>query len=186
MPQAGDMMFYRQVSISTERLPDGPRGTERTLQVMSAAVRGELPPDHAGYLDERIRRVALSVCSAVPGHLHERELAALLAFVRDRIQYRLDPAGVERVQDPLTTLELQSGDCDDKCVLLAALLAAIGHTPRFVAQFNGAEFDHVYCEALLDGRWIALDPTADGRGGVQLAGLDWRNPAQAEWTYRIF
>jgi hypothetical protein len=44
----------------------------------------------------------------------------------------------------------------------------------------------VYCEAELDGQWIALDPTADGRGGLQLAGLDWRNPAAGEWIYKIF
>jgi len=180
------MMLHRQVSIRAERLPDGPQGTERTLSVMAAAVRGEIPPDHAGYLDERIRRVALSLCASVPGHLYERELAVLLAYVRDEIAYRLDPACVERVQDPLTTLELASGDCDDKCVLLAALLAAIGHVPRFVAQYNGTEFDHVYCEAQVNGRWVALDPTADGRGGVPLGSVDWRNPTTAEWTFRIF
>ena len=169
-----------------ERLADGHRGTERTLAVMAAAVRGELPPDHAGYQDERVRRVALSILSTVPGHHHREELAALLAFVRDQIAYRLDPVDTERVQDPLVTVGLASGDCDDKCVLLAALLAAVGHLPRFVAQTDGQQFTHVYCEAELDGHWIALDPTADGRGGLQLAGLDWRNPAAGEWIYKIF
>lgn len=179
-------MFFRQVTTTTEPLADGQRGTERTLQVMAAAVRGELPPDHAGYLDERIRRAALSICSTVPAHDFRGELLALHRFVRDQIRYRLDPVNAERVQDPLTTLELASGDCDDKVVLLASLLAALGHLPRFVVQFNGVEFDHVYCEAALNGAWIALDPTADGNGGLQLAGLDWRNPAQSEWIYRIF
>lgn len=153
---------------------------------MAAAVRGEIGPDYAGYLDERIRRAALSICSGIPGHHHHAELGALLAYCRDQIAYRLDPVETERLQDPLTTLELRSGDCDDKCTLLATLLAAIGHHPRFVAQFNGSEFDHVYCETLLNGQWLALDPTADGQQGLQLAGVNWRNPAHSEWTYRIF
>lgn len=179
-------VFNRQVSIQRERLADGAEGTRRTLATMAAAVRGEIAPDYAGYLDERIRRAALSICSGILGHHHHAELAALLAYCRDQIAYRLDPVETERVQDPMTTLELQSGDCDDKCTLLAALLAAIGHHPRFVAQFNGSEFDHVYCEALVNGEWVALDPTADGQQGLHLAGVNWRNPAHSEWTYRIF
>jgi len=180
------MMFSRIVTTQREALPDGARGTARTLGVMAAAVRGEIAPNNAGYLDERIRRAALSICSIVRGHHHGSEIAALLAFCRDSIIYRLDPVQTERVQDPLTTLEVRSGDCDDKCVLLAALVAALGHLPRFVAQFNGKEFDHVYCEVFHGGKWLALDPTADGNNGLALAGVGWRNPARSEWIYRIF
>lgn len=174
------------MSIWREQLEDGANGTRRTLAAMAAAVRGEIAPDYAGYLDERIRWAALSICCHVPGHHYRDEIAALLAYCRDSIHYRLDPVETERIQAPLQTLELRSGDCDDKCILLASLLAALGHVPRFVAQHNGQEFDHVYCETLINGHWIALDPTADGRGGLTLAGVGWRNPARAEWIYRIF
>lgn len=174
------------MSTRREQLADGATGTAQTLAVMAAAVRGEIAPDYAGYLDERLRQAALSICSRVPGHQYLAELAALLAYCRDDIQYRLDPVNVERVQAPLQTIALASGDCDDKCTLLAALLAAIGHVPRFVAQHNGLEFDHVYCEVLINGNWIALDPTADGRGGLPLADVGWRNLARGEWIYRIF
>lgn len=174
------------MSTRREQLADGATGTAQTLAVMAAAVRGEIAPDYAGYLDERVRQVALSICSRVPGHEYLSEIAALLAYCRDIVQYRLDPVNVERVQAPLQTIALASGDCDDKCTLLATLLAALGHVPRFVVQHNGHEFDHVYCEVMIDGKWIALDPTADGRGGLTQAGVGWRNPARAEWIYRIF
>lgn len=170
----------------TRRHGGGFHGTALTLATMAAAVRGELPPDYRGFRDERLRHAALSILQHVPGHQHAEELAALLAFVRDRVQYRLDPVDTERVQDAIVTMQLNSGDCDDKCVLLASMLASIGHLPRFVAQHNGNEFNHVYCEAFLYGKWLALDPTADGRGGLAVAGLDWRNPASGEWTYTIF
>lgn len=170
----------------TEQHGGGFHGTAKTLGVMAAAVRGEISPDYCGYRAEGIRHAALSILRGIPGHRHLDELTALLSFVRDRVTYRLDPVDTERVQDACVTLQLQSGDCDDKTVLLATLLASIGHLPRFVAQHNGQEFNHVYCEALLNGQWMALDPTADGQGGMALAGVNWRNPAQSEWIFNIF
>jgi transglutaminase-like putative cysteine protease len=95
----------------------------------------------------------------------------------------------ERVQDAARTLESNSGDCDDKVVLLATLLAALGWLPRFVVQSQGGvDFDHVYLE-VFDERsheWLALDPTADGQAGLPRADVGWRNPAQYEERYTIF
>jgi transglutaminase-like putative cysteine protease len=117
-----------------------------------------------------------------------RQKSWLCFFVRDRIRYRLDPVNIERVQDPWRTLQIGSGDCDDKCVLLAALCAAIGHVPRFVVQAQQpSQFDHVYCEIWLASRgWLAADPTADGLSGRPKGGVTWRNPAPIEWVYQIF
>lgn len=178
----------RQTTVTTEQLPAGIAGTRRTLDVMAAAVRGELKPDYVGYRSESIRQFADQVCSGV--QRHEDELEALLFFVRDRVRYRLDPVHVERVQDPTQTLHVGSGDCDDKCVLLAALCASLGHVPRFVVQAQQhMQFDHVYCEIWLPAPvadWIAADPTADGLAGRPLGGLNWRHPAPIEWVYTIF
>ncbi len=173
--------------VSYERLPDGIRGTQRTLAVMAAAVRGELPPNYSGFRDEHIRQTAIDTCVGVRGHDVLGEITALFFFVRDHIAYRFDPIDTERVQDAATTLALQSGDCDDKCVLLATLLASMGHLPRFIAQSqDGPSFDHVYVEVARGGEWLALDPTADGTPGIQLAPIGWRNPAASEWIYKIF
>lgn len=122
------------------------------------------------------------------GHDFRGEIASLFFFVRDRIAYRRDPVDTERVQDPCVTLDLKTGDCDDKCVLLAALLAAMGHTSRFCVQRHNGFFDHVYVEVLFEqtSEWIALDPTADGLDGQPLANVGWRNLADEEWVYTIF
>lgn len=173
--------------ITYERLPDGIPGTIRTLGAMSSAVRGEVRPDFCGYRSEVIRRAALQICMGTQGHDPGAEIAALFEFCRDSILYRSDPFDTERVQDPCQTLALLSGDCDDKTVLLAALLASLGHLPRFVVQSqDGQFFDHVYVEFERSGQWVALDPTADGLGGLPLAGVGWRNPAPCEWVYLIF
>lgn len=183
------MIGVKAGSISVEALPPDAAGTERTLAVMAAAVRGDLPPDNSGFRDEVIRRTAVDVCRGIEGHDFLGEVASLFFFVRDKIRYRKDPIDTERVQDAKRTLELRSGDCDDKCVLLASMLAAMGHLPQFVVQAqDGKTFDHVYVEAWSDeaGDWIALDPTADGLHGRPRGVAGWRNPAAVEWTYRIF
>lgn len=173
--------------ITYERLPDGIPGTIRTLAAMAAAVRGDVGPDHCGYRSEVVRRAAIRICMGIRGHDSQGELGALFDFVRDQIRYRADPWDTERVQDPCQTLLLASGDCDDKCVLLSALVASLGYLPRFVVQSqDGQFFDHVYVEVERSGQWIALDPTADGQSGLELASVGWRNPTGCEWIYQIF
>jgi hypothetical protein len=173
--------------ITYERLPDGIPGTIRTLAAMAAAVRGDVRPDYCGYRSEVVRRAAIRICMGIQGHDSQGELGALFDFVRDQVRYRADPWDTERVQDPCQTLLLASGDCDDKCVLLAALVASLGFLPRFVVQSqDGQFFDHVYIEVERSGQWIALDPTADGQSGLELASVGWRNPTGCEWIYQIF
>jgi hypothetical protein len=173
--------------VTYERLPDGIPGTIRTLAAMAAAVRGDVGPDYCGYRSEQIRRAAIRICMGIRGHDSQGELGALFEFVRDQVRYRADPWDTERVQDPCQTLLLESGDCDDKCVLLAALVASLGYLPRFVVQSQDRQFfDHVYLEVERSGQWVALDPTADGQSGLELATVGWRNPTGCEWIYQIF
>jgi hypothetical protein len=173
--------------ITYERLPDGIPGTIRTLAAMAAAVRGDVGPDYCGYRAEVVRRAAIRICMGIWGHDSQGELGALFEFVRDQVRYRADPWDTERVQDPCQTLLLASGDCDDKCVLLAALVASLGYLPRFVVQSQDRQFfDHVYLEVERSGQWVALDPTADGQSGLELASVGWRNPTGCEWIHQIF
>ncbi len=173
--------------ITKENLTPGFEGTRQTLAAMAALVRGEYPPDFVGYQSEPIRRAALRICQRVPGHNFQSEIESLFIFVRDEIEYRLDPVNTERLQDAQQTLNTGAGDCDDKCILLASLLAALGHVPRFIAQSSdGIEFDHVYVQVLNAGQWLNLDPTADGKTGLPLAGLGWSNSAKSQWSYTIF
>lgn len=174
-------------TVTLEKLPDGIAGTRRTLDRMAQAVRGEIPPEFRGWRHETIRRTALELVRGLPARDHRAELERLFEFVRDGIEYRLDPLDTERVQDPVATLELGAGDCDDKVVLLAALAGSLGHLSRFVAQSSdGRLFDHVYLETDAGRGWVALDPTADGHGGVVRAAPGWRNPTRSEWIYQIW
>lgn len=83
-----------------------------------------------------------------------------LAFVRDNIRYVGDIADVEVLHDPVTLLQVGAGDCDDKCILLAALLLSIGHQVRFVAvAFEPQAYSHVWLQDLIYGKWLDLEPT---------------------------
>lgn len=88
------------------------------------------------------------------------QAVALHAFVRDHILYVQDPIDVERLQAPDKTLELAAGDCDDKAILLAAMLESIGHPSRFIAiGFEPGIYSHVYAETKIGDDWISAETT---------------------------
>jgi hypothetical protein len=98
------------------------------------------------------------------------EVCVLHGFVRDGIRYMGDIHDVETLQTPQVTLQLEAGDCDDKCMLLGALLECCNHPTRFVAVgMGGRGFSHVYAETYLKGRWIALETCRNVKVG-------WRPP----------
>ena len=168
---------------------DNDAATRQTLESMAQAVRGEIGPDYAGWRDEQIRRKALELVAGVqPGF--KGEVERLFTFVRDAIPYRRDQVDTQRVQAPLQTIELNSGKCVDKVVLLAALLGSLGYLSRFVVQkvSAGDDWSHVYLEAFDDkaGQWIALDPTGDGHDGRPLAAPGWKQLVHQEFTFDIF
>lgn len=183
-------MAGHSLNVTIAALPENnDAATRQTLEAMAQAVRGEIGPDFAGWRDERIRRKALELVAGVqPGF--QGEVERLFAFTRDAIPYRRDQVDVQRVQAPLQTIELQSGKCVDKVVLLAALLGSLGYLSRFVVQKVTPDEDwtHVYLEAFDDkaGRWIALDPTGDGHDGRPLAAPGWKQPVHQEFTVDIF
>lgn len=137
-------------------LPPDAAGTNATLKLMVKLVRQYKR-------DPMIRDTAIQLTA----HLRPRDWVgqarALYEYVRDRIRYTRDVSGVETLQTPPVTMELEAGDCDDKSTLLAALLESIGHPTRFVAtgyRMLGS-FSHVYIETLLGTKWVPLDATVD-------------------------
>lgn len=59
-------------------------------------------------------------------------------------------------------MDIGAGDCDDKAILLAALLASIGHDGvRFIAlSQEPGQFSHVWVQDWIQGRgWVDLEPT---------------------------
>lgn len=88
------------------------------------------------------------------------QVRALFEYVRDDIRYVHDVWGVETLHTPLQIMRQEQGDCDDKSILLAALLESIGHPARFVAaslKQNG--FSHVFVQTRVGQKWVSLDAT---------------------------
>lgn len=59
-------------------------------------------------------------------------ITLLQNWVRDHIAYFFDPRDVELVRTPPETLKRGVGDCDDKTVLLLAMLEAVGFTTELL------------------------------------------------------
>jgi transglutaminase-like putative cysteine protease len=110
-----------------------------------------------------IRAKAVELTARLPQKHWIAEIAALHRFVRDDVRYVRDVRDVETVHTPEAVLELRSGDCDDKSVLLAALLESIGHPARYVAVgFQPGRYSHVYVQTLVGrkpGKWLGLETT---------------------------
>ena len=86
-------------------------------------------------------------------------------FVRDDIRYVGDIDDTETLHTAEQVLQQGAGDCDDKAILLAALILSIGRSPvRYVAAafHTPGEFEHVWvqwCDIESSGRWIDLETT---------------------------
>ncbi len=96
------------------------------------------------------------------------EAKAIFQFVRDEIRYTGDVFGEDIYRNPLLTLQLKAGDCNNKVALGCSMAKAVGFPCRMVFVFGskvtGAsdEFPfHVYFQLDLDkgenpdrARWV--------------------------------
>ena len=107
-----------------------------------------------------IRRLArLALADAADNQAEQ--LAALVAFVHDYIDYRPDaaPSSVPK------TIASRSGDCTEFADLLTTLARSLGWPARTVFGLAYSERDepalafHAWSEVALDGVWRAVDPT---------------------------
>lgn len=133
--------------------PNGNAGNHYTVQTMRQLVQ-------AGKVDPVMINAAVGLINGQPQHDQLAEVRALFEYVRDRIRYVQDVAGVETLASPQMTLQRQVGDCDDQATLLATLFEAVGYPTRFVmAGYSGQDFEHVYLQVMAGGFWINCDPT---------------------------
>lgn len=137
-------------------LPDGPSGTHVTLKLMAGLV-------NQFKRDPLMRDTAISLVAGLRPRDWSGEARAIYEYVRDRIRFVRDISGVETLQTPPVTMELEAGDCDDKSTLLATLLETIDHPTRFVATGYRApqSFSHVYVETLIGTTWVPLDASTE-------------------------
>jgi len=119
----------------------------------------------------QLRAAAVQIIAGLGDHNIPGQVTALVNFVKSRMEYVRDPAGVEFIISPLWSLNeiaqgrRPAGDCDDHVLLLGSLLGAIGFDVRPVAVhlYDAKFFDHVILQANLGpqyGNWVDLDPCA--------------------------
>jgi hypothetical protein len=108
---------------------DAVRGT---LKKMAAVVRKYSSDVTTGTTARDILR--MGGISDIRKHKQARASIALLQhWVRDNIAYVYDPPEVELIQTPPYTIEHETGDCDDKAILLNAMLSSVGFQTAFLA-----------------------------------------------------
>lgn len=125
-----------------------------------------------------VRTLAQQLVQGCPEQDDLCEASALFEFVRDRIRYVRDVHDVETLQFPEQTLQLGSGDCDDKAMLLAALAESIGFGTRFCAvRMNGEPIpSHVSPQLLIRGQgWVNAEVIPIDTSGAR-ADLGWFPP----------
>lgn len=163
------------VNYTLMAIPDGVAGIKATLQLMRKITRDY---KKTGF----VRELVLEVLRAgrVPQFTENGkknwvgQIKAIHNFVKYHIQYVKDIRGVETLQTPPQTFRLKHGDCDDKCILAASMLEAIGHPTRFVAVgFQPEIYSHVFLQTRIGANWVTLECTEDwplGKGPKGIVG----------------
>ncbi len=120
-----------------------------------------------GAKDFYVRQKAIEIFRAykVPPKDRFGEVWALFDWTRRNIRYTRDIFRVELLHSARRMLELRAGDCDDMTILVGAMLVSTGHPARLVmAGFRPHKphsYSHIYLEALIGRRWVAVDTTVD-------------------------
>lgn len=102
--------------------------------------------------DPRIRALAAQIAQGLEQRDYAAQAGRLLAWVQEHIAYLNEPG--EILQDPLYTLRVQHGDCDDMAILLGALYEALRLDFRFVLSGRDAAGRH--------HRWVEGEPFPSG------------------------
>jgi len=131
--------------------------------------------------DPRVRALAAQIVSGVDQRQYEQQAAALLRWVQENVAYLNEPG--EILQDPLYSVKVKHGDCDDLALVLAALLESIRLPWRFVLSGQarngaksrwiegdtmpwGVQWAHIYIaigdRPFSPTRWTIAEPTVRG------------------------
>ncbi len=154
-------------SAESVAISEGRQGTFETLKMMCALVREWKKNIH-------IRDLALQLTASDEEKNFYSEIESVFNYVRDQIRYTQDTTDVEGLNTPDLTIQLQAGDCDDKAVLLSALLESIGHKCAFRAVgFDNCpeSLSHVLVLTKVGSEWVSLDATEHVRMGWQPPGV---------------
>lgn len=149
---------------------DNPTALDTMRYMKRFALQGEEAPE--------VRVVAEGIVAELMGRDYVSEYVAVLNWVRQHIRYTRDPRTIEQVRSPQVTLARRQGDCDDMATLIAALVAQLGGSTRFVAAAfgPGRALAHVWAEAFdpASKQWVVLDPVPGKRVNNMLGAVHTR------------
>lgn len=146
--------------LSASALREGHAGTAQTIRAMRMLIdRAKRDPLFQQWIAYLMR--ALNV----PPFDWMGEIRAIWNAVRSEVRYTRDPIGKETLRAPRETLLMGIADCDDLTTLFCAAAESVGAQCRIVTISQAGapplpdmpEWTHVFPEAFVDGRWIALD-----------------------------
>lgn len=161
------------------QIPSGLAGVKATLKIMVNVTRSFLKPATPERTQALlvVRTTAQRIVQGCPEKNWMCEASQLQLFVRDRIRYVRDMRTAELLQTPDKTLQLKSGDCDDKSLLFAALAECIGFDTRFCAiGVQGEGFSHVSAQCLVPGAgWVNAETIPIDDKGTKVS-LGWSPP----------
>jgi hypothetical protein len=134
----------------------------RTAGVSATATAGSLPRDLASSLPVPASDpLIVATAREIAGATHDQQLLVRRIVEWMGMHIRVSPADVWTALDVLRTRE---AECQGHGYLYAALARALGIPTRlangivYSEQFGGFLF-HTWAESLVDGRWVAVDPT---------------------------
>ena len=142
--------------------------------------------------DATVRSKSVALAAAHPGSYNIWQILEIFEFVKDNISYVSDPRAITNYwASPNETLAVQGGDCEDKAILLGAMISSIGGSCRiyltdehafctiYVGPYSSVKKEisqslETYHQASLppfflrddDGYWLVADPT----GSLYLGG----------------
>lgn len=152
--------------IKVVKIPHGEAGTRATLKIMKSLVLS--PWGHRNPEVIWITKKAVEGVSPGPAKDYEAMAGAILKFMKEHVNYELDPAGLEYVQTPHYTIANGgSGDCDDHSTAIAAMAMALGMKAGFrtVKGDSGRkdQWSHVYAVIGVPDKgktkWLTADST---------------------------
>ena len=154
-------------------LPTGDRGVALTVQEMRKMVREY---DSHPFIVQLARFI---MGKYRPKTKLER-VKAIADWIHRNITYVNDPADLELLQNPVKTVKLRAGDCDDQTTLACSLLRAIRVPCKFrtiapgITRKRGKPlpFSHIYPVAIVDGQEVPFDTTQTNR-------VPWEYPFRA-------
>lgn len=127
-----------------------------------------------GGKDPRIAKLAVDICKAakIPPRQYKQQAEAMLAWVQGSIYYANESG--ERLQDPLVTLDVGHGDCDDMAILLAALYESMRLPWRYV--LSGKRGNEMV-------RWIEGTPKKRASWSHIYVVVGWPPYVPKQWAY---